>query len=253
MSVPPAPEPSDQPDPTPPQGPDAGHQAGPARGPGRWLAGSLRWQSLIAAVATALIGGAVTVIVAMISRGPQPAPEPVPSPSATVRPGPVIDTWRTREASDPAHPPSGIAVTFVGTVRGLDPQSRVFAMVRRADEESDWPVAFADVDRRAGTWRAVVHVPRPRLPLEYRTGVLADVPPVAAVPSAGGTAAPEAAGALERLRREGPAATGIITLTPLRPVAPGTPAPTRPASGANPWGAGQRGRGAATGTRTPTA
>ncbi|KMO95756.1 hypothetical protein [Streptomyces roseus] len=183
----------------------------------RWRSGSYRWQTLLAA----LVAAAAGIVVALVSRNPPPPPVPTPTRLSE----PVVVTRTTRQDADPAYPPAGVAVTFDGTVQGLGPDSGVFAMVQRGDEKSNWPVAFAVVDRRSGTWQAVVHVPKPRLPLKYWAGVMPFSPRPNATPGTSPwpvapPATEPAAPALDRLRREGPEAEGITGLTPLRPVAP---------------------------------
>ncbi|MFJ7781074.1 hypothetical protein [Streptomyces yangpuensis] len=211
--------------------------AAPARRD-RWLAGSHRWQSLIAA----LVAAGAAVVVAVISRPPAPGP-PAPTPTAAdstadTTAGTVVTTRLARQYADPSAPPSGVAVYFEGTVSGLDPEWTVIALVRRANERSGWPVALADVDRARGTWKATVHVARPRFPLEMAAGVVlmsaygedsaeatsdagaAEPPPA---PSSRPTATAVRRGLLEELRRDGPQARGVEILTPFRPVPTASP------------------------------
>ncbi|MGW0900915.1 hypothetical protein ACWD0G_28725 [Streptomyces goshikiensis] len=199
----------------------------------RWLSGSYRWQGLLAALVAAVAG----IVVAFISRDPQPQQtEPRPPTPTDVRSGAVVVTRSTRQDADPASPPSGIAVTFEGTFSGLARGSRLFAMVLRGKDRADWPVALAELDWPHGTWRAVVRVAEPKLPLEYTTGVIPGG--YQARPPALASGAPEPShppdDALERLRRDGPRAEGITGTAPFRPVypvGPGSETASAPASG----------------------
>ncbi|KJY21557.1 MULTISPECIES: hypothetical protein [Streptomyces] len=203
----------------------------------RWLAGSHRWQSLIAAVVTAVVAAVAAIVVAVISRQPSPTPSPTPNPQQTVAgggTGTVVTTRLARQYEDPAATPAGVAVYFEGTVSGLDPDWTVIALVRRANERSGWPVALADVDRSRGTWKATVHVARPRFPLEMATGVvlMSAYGGDSAAPTSG-TSKPQASprptgaatpqGLLEALRRDGPEAEGVEISSPFRPVPTAAP------------------------------
>ncbi|WP_330261523.1 hypothetical protein [Streptomyces sp. NBC_00539] len=212
------------------------HPSDPGRRRGL-LARMYSWQGLLGTLITAV----AAVVVALIARTPgEPHPAPTPSPasaSPTTRPpvtGPVVGIHLTREHDDPAAPAPAVLVDFEGTVTGLDAGSTVFALVRRPDERSSWPAALAEVDRRNGTWKAVVHVPRPQPPLVMTAGVISSdfgaaqppgvvQPPYVPAPSPGG---PE----LERLREDGPSAAGVETSAPFRSVAPETPRPAVSAS-----------------------
>ncbi|THA84259.1 hypothetical protein [Streptomyces sp. A0592] len=201
----------------------------------RWLAGSHRWQSLIAAAVTAVVAAVTAIVVAVISR--PSTPSPTPSPQQTAADGitdTVVTTRLARQYADPAATPAGVAVYFEGTVSGLDPGWTVIALVRRGNERSGWPVALADVDRSRGTWKATVHVARPRFPLEMATGVVlmsayggesATATPGTAKPQASprptGVATPQ--GLLDALRRDGPEAEGVEISSPFRPVPTATP------------------------------
>ncbi|MFJ7591860.1 hypothetical protein ACIQZO_31730 [Streptomyces sp. NPDC097617] len=219
------PEPDPAPNPDAPQDPsDAPTRPRPRMA--RWLAASHRWQTLIAAVVTAMAALVAVLLSQSGSGGRDPAPDPTLSsaldPSMGRRTDTVVTTHLTRQYADPATPPSGVAVYFEGTVSGLGPGSTVYAMVRRGDERSNWPSALADVDRGRGTWKALVHVPRPRLPLEMSAGAITSAPPKQERPaSSPPTDSP--APPLERLRQDGPDAVGIETSTPFRPVAPPEP------------------------------
>ncbi|MFE6904841.1 hypothetical protein [Streptomyces erythrochromogenes] len=196
----------------------------------RWVAGSHRWQSLIAAVVTAVVAAVAAIVVAVISRPPPPPPTPDPQQTiADGGSGTVVTTRLARQYADPAATPAGVAVYFEGTVSGLDPGWTVIALVRRANERSGWPVALADVDRSRGTWKATVHVARPRFPLEMATGVvLMSAYGEDSAASASGTSKPRATpgptgaatpqGLLEALRRDGPEADGVEISSPFRPV-----------------------------------
>ncbi|MFD6228877.1 hypothetical protein ACFWFZ_18620 [Streptomyces sp. NPDC060232] len=197
--------------------------------PVHWLAGSHRWQSLIAA----LVAAGAAVVVAIISRPPAPTP-PTPTAPPTVADataGTRVTTLIARQYADPSATPAGVAVYFEGTVSGLDPRWTVVAFVRRANERSGWPVAFAEVDRHRGTWKATVQVPRPRLPLEMAAGVApypgdrVQATPEGATPSASPHPTDPATlqGLLEEIRRDGPEAHGVEILTPFRPVPTATP------------------------------
>ncbi|MFE9840195.1 hypothetical protein [Streptomyces goshikiensis] len=220
---------------------DPGGRGDPAGGPApgtpdsssrrvtRWLSGSYRWQGLLAALVAAVAG----IVVAFISRDPQPQQtEPRPPAPTDVRSEAVVVTRSTRQDADPASPPSGIAVTFEGTFSGLARDSRLFAMVLRGKDRADWPVALAELDWPHGTWRAVVRVAEPKLPLEYTTGVIPGVPKARPAASAPGATSPSAPpdDALERLRRDGPRAEGITGSAPFRPVDPGSGTASVPAS-----------------------
>ncbi|RSS57477.1 hypothetical protein [Streptomyces sp. WAC01280] len=136
-------------------------------------------------------------------------------PTAPVA-NPTVDGRVTGQSADPGNPPAGIIVHFEGKVTGLEADSTVYAMVKRSDSESNWPVALADVDRRSGKWTAHVPVPDPTLPVAYQTGVISTADD--GIPHAGPPPT-----ALERLQRQGPDAGGITTSTPFRLVPP-TPA-----------------------------
>ncbi|MGW6882329.1 hypothetical protein ACWGEU_18940 [Streptomyces goshikiensis] len=224
MSTTPPTGPDGTPDPDgrgdPPGGPAPGTPDSSSRRVTRWLSSSYRWQGLLAALVAAVAG----IVVAFISRDPQPPIAPPPTGPADVRSEAVVVTRSTRQDTDPASPPSGIAVTFEGTFSGLARDSRLFAMVLRGKDRADWPVALAELDWPHGTWRAVVRVAEPKLPLEYTTGVIPGVPKARPVASASGAAPPSAPpdDALERLRRDGPRAEGITGSAPFRPVGPGS-------------------------------
>ncbi|MFD4130795.1 hypothetical protein [Streptomyces goshikiensis] len=84
------------------------------------------------------------------------------------------------------------------------------------------PGDLAELDWPHGTWRAVVRVAEPKLPLAYTTGVIPGG--YQARPPALASGAPEPShppdDALERLRRDGPRAEGITGTAPFRPVSP---------------------------------
>ncbi|MEU8936691.1 hypothetical protein AB0C97_01380 [Streptomyces goshikiensis] len=203
-------------------GPAPGTPDSSSRRVTRWLSSSYRWQGLLAALVAAVAG----IVVAFISRDPQPPIAPPPTGPADVRSEAVVVTRSTRQDTDPASPPSGIAVTFEGTFSGLARDSRLFAMVLRGKDRADWPVALAELDWPHGTWRAVVRVAEPKLPLEYTTGVIPGVPkarPPALVSGAPESSHPPDDDVLERLRRDGPRAEGITGSAPFRPVDPVDP------------------------------
>ncbi|THA47971.1 hypothetical protein [Streptomyces sp. A1136] len=221
MSAAPPPEPADE-DGEPSEESRPPRGSGAAAGGRTGFARLHGWQGLLGALVTA----AAAVVVALIARTPgEPRPEPTPAPDE----GPSVSIHRAWEHDDPAAPAPAVLVDFEGTVTGLDPDSTVFAMVRRPDERSGWPAELAQVDRRSGKWRAVVHVPRPQPPLEITAGVVSSgfygaVPPGASsIPSAPPTA--PAGRELGRLRDEGPSAAGVETSMPFRHVAPATPSP----------------------------
>ncbi|MET9882922.1 hypothetical protein ABZZ20_07095 [Streptomyces sp. NPDC006430] len=58
----------------------------------------------------------------------------------------MVTTRLTMQYADPAARASDGFVHFEGTVSGLDPDSTVCAMVRRAGEREHWPVELADVE-----------------------------------------------------------------------------------------------------------
>ncbi|MFG2714421.1 hypothetical protein ACGFX2_28290 [Streptomyces goshikiensis] len=214
----------------PPGGPAAGTPDTSSRRVTRWLSGSYRWQSLLAA----LVAAAAGIVVAVISRDPEPQQiQPRPPGPTDVRSEAEVVTTSTRQDVDPASPPSGVAVTFEGTFSGLARDARLFAMVLRGKDRADWPVALAELDWPNGTWRAVVRVAEPKPPLEYTTGVIRGVrkAPLPAA-SVSGVPLPSAPpdDALERLRRDGPQAEGITGTAPFRPVAPGSGSATATAS-----------------------
>ncbi|OKI62049.1 hypothetical protein [Streptomyces sp. MJM1172] len=227
------PDPDDRGDPggqgVPPGGPVPGTPDSSSRRVTRWLSSSYRWQGLLAALVAAVAG----IVVAFISRDPQQQTEPRPPAPTDVRSRPVVVTQSTWQDADPASPPSGITVTFEGTFSGLARDSRLFAMVLRGKDRADWPVALAELDWPHGTWRAVVRVAEPKLPLEYTTGVIPGVPkarPPALVSGAPESSHPPDDDVLERLRRDGPRAEGITGSPPFRPVAPGSGTASAPAS-----------------------
>ncbi|MFD6934789.1 hypothetical protein ACFWAP_01345 [Streptomyces goshikiensis] len=216
-----------------PPGDQAGDEAGlpPGDPPGgspdrssrrliRWTSGWNRWQTLLGA----LVAATASIAVAFIVRGSQSQTEPRPPAPTDVRSKPVVVTQSTWQDADPASPPSGITVTFAGTFSGLARDSRLFAMVLRGKDRADWPVALAELDWPHGTWRAVVRVAEPKLPIQYTTGVIPGVPKARPAASASGAAPPSAPpdDALERLRRDGPRAEGITGSAPFRPVDPGS-------------------------------